>query len=220
MALALVVGGLSATPAWSAPDGADESPAASPLPPPDPPRSGLSPPNDRAATPFAFGVGAGYAFRLSDDGRNHGGAGHLYGDVPLVWDFALRIEGDVMAWGASPDVDRPILRALVAPSLIYAFDDTEAVALVGVGGFGWSEVEIDDPQPPAVFGAGVLVSLGVRFPLWAGVDLEGTIRVPLVLWRSVNTPDGLLGGGPLRASVMGSGGIVIVPVELWESLSR
>jgi hypothetical protein len=208
-ALAVLAGVLVAMPAWSAPAGGGGEPNPSPLPPPD----------TRPSTPFALGVGAGYAFRLSNDGRNHGGAAHLYGDVPLVWDFALRIEADLMAWGGSPDVDRPIMRAFVAPSLLYAFDDTEAVALVGVGGFGWSEVEIDDPQPPAVFGAGVLVTLGVRFPLWAGVDVEAAIRVPLVLWRSVNTPDGLLGGSPLRASVMGSGGIVIVPVELWQSLA-
>jgi hypothetical protein len=177
-------------------------------PAPDDP---LAPPDEAPAAPFALSVGAGYAFRPSlSDSRNHGGAGTLYGDIPLLWDFALRVEGGALAWGGAPERPTPLVRGYAAPSLVYSFDDTEVTALIGIGGFFWAELDVDDPQPPPVLAGGVLGSLVARWPLFDGLRGELGIRLPFVLYRSLNPPTDLF---PL--TVMATAGVTFVPGELF-----
>lgn len=74
-----------------------------------------------------------------------------------------------------------------ALSLVYRFDDTDARALVAVGPLGAASVDGDAVE----LVAGALASLGLRFPVLPGVDVEARVALPLVLW----TPRGAAAPG-------------------------
>lgn len=163
--------------------------------------SGPPPAADEQApypAPFALGVTGGYAFRPDGDGRNHGGAAQVFGDVPLWWGFGLRLEGGLLAFGPSVEVERSLALPLASSSLIYAFDDADAVAVVGVGAFVGSPLELGDEggSAPAVLAGGV-ASLELRFPLLERVHAVAAIRVPVVLLNTVPVDEEQAGGLPL-----------------------
>lgn len=173
---------------------------------------------ESSALPFTLTLGVGYGFRPHEDGRNHGGSAHLYGDLPLAFGFGLRPEILGFAYAPSLEVERPLAHPMAAASLIYAFDDTEAVAVVGVGGFVGMPLDFgrDDELASALpLSGGVLLSLGLRFPVLPGVRVEAGIRLPITLVELPSEPEGA--GAALRTQIGLSGGLVLVPEELWTS---
>lgn len=179
---------------------------------------------ETSALPIVLGIGVGYGFRPHEDGRNHGGTAHLYGDIPLAWGFGLRPEVLGFAYAPSLTVGRPFAHPMAAGSLVYAFDDTDTVAVVGVGGFvglplevatgGATEGATDDAaEGPTSLNAGVLLSLGLRFRVLPGVRVEAGIRVPFMLLE-LPPPAAPPRNNDLRTQIGLSGGLVLVPEEL------
>lgn len=176
-----------------------------------------------SALPVVLGLGAGYGFRPHADGRNHGGTAHLYADIPLGFGFGIRPEVVGFAYAPSLDVDRPFAHPLAAASLVYAFDDTDAVAVVGVGGFVGAPLDLgrDDeaaltPGVGVPLSGGVLLSLGLRLSVIPGVRVEAGIRVPFALVEPP-PPPGQDASNDLHTQIALTGGLVLVPTELWAS---
>ncbi len=171
--------------------------------------------------PFALAIGAGYGFRPHADGRNHGGTAHLYGDIPLGLGFGVRPEALGFSYAPSEDSSRPLAQPLLAGSLVYAFDDTDAVAVIGVGGFVGFPLEIglgpgDAGAGSAGLSGGVLLSLGLRFRVFDGVRVEAGVRVPIALVQPP-PPPGTDPTNDLRSQIGLSGGLVLVPAQLWRT---
>lgn len=188
-------------------------------------RAAEAEPERPSALPFALGLGAGYGFRPHPDGRNHGGTAHLYGDIPLAFGFGVRPEVLGFAYGPSLDVERPLAHPMAAASLVYAFDDTDAVAVVGVGGFVGLPLDLgrEDAAAASPLGAplsaGVLLSLGLRFPLVPGVRVEAGIRVPFALVEPP-PPEGVDPSGDLHTQIALTGAIVLSPDALSAFIER
>jgi hypothetical protein len=209
-------------------------PALNPLPEADPSPAGEPGPpiplEPSEAMTWTLSAGAGYSLRASDDDRNHGGAAFLAADVPLLGGFGLRVEGLTLAYGPSSTRDYPLSFSGLAPSLVYALDETEAVALIGVGPLAGVGYEGREVGWLGGYYFGVLVTLAVRFPIVHGLRLEAGIRAPMMLL----TPEGPHSGIPMVAVADGAGfpaqaglfrgqfaltgGLVFVPAELIELL--
>lgn len=134
-----------------------------------------------AAAPSASLL-AGYAFRSAADGRAHGAAASLGVDVPLfdaqVDALTLRPEGLVMGFGGSATAPTSLALFAGALSLSYRFDDTDAVAVAAVGPLGGAVAD----GSAVSLRAGVLASLGLRFPVLPALALEARVGLPLILW--------------------------------------
>lgn len=210
--LALVVVGFSAGVARAAdpaPSSNDEAGGVQP--------AGAVPEADAGyALPLVVGIGVGYGFRPHPDERSHGGTAHLYGDLPLGLGFGVRAETLGFTYGPSLVADRPYAVPMVAGSLVYAFDDTEAVAVVGVGAFVGLPLDVGLEDASLGISGGVLVSLGLRFALLEGLRAEAGIRVPFTLVQPP-PPPGASPTDDLRTQIALTGGLVFVPADLWRA---
>jgi hypothetical protein len=173
-------------------------------------------------------LAAGYTFRSQIDGRQHGVAALASADSPSWGPLALR--ADVLAlWipGADRDDEDPFANradlALAggALSLVYRFDETDVRALAAVGPLAALSVDGD----AAALRAGALASAGLRFPILPGVDVEGRLLLPVLLYGPEGftapidraNPDGTLAAWPLQFSFLL--GVALDPVALFASLA-
>lgn len=121
---------------------------------------------------------AGYAFRSASDGRAHGAAASLGIDVPLTEAWAVRPEGLVVGFGGSDLAPASLGLFAGALSLVYRFDDTDAIAVAAVGPLVGAVAD----GPEVGLRAGALASLGLRFVVLPAVAVEARLALPLTLW--------------------------------------
>lgn len=161
------------------------------------------------AVDLGVGLDAGYAFRSQADDRNHGAAADLFVDVPLpLWPRSpLGLRAEMLTLGFAGSDIAPATLGLFAGalSLVYAFDDTDVLALAAVGPLA---AAASDAGPVEIH-AGVLASIGVRFPVAEGASVEARVLAPALLSgpRGLTPPgqsqhdDGTLVAFPLQAAV-------------------
>ncbi len=173
-----------------------------------------------AATNFVVGGRVGYAFRPQVDERAHGAAAALFVDAPVWGPLGARLEGTLHAWGGSGAVPEPLLLTGASLSLLYSFDETTTVALLGLGPFvgaGLDGAHGYAAEPVA----GALLSLTLRLPLTDAAAVEAHIGVPFVL----ATTSGLALDDPPRGPprsfpvlVTASLGVSLAPIEVVQAL--
>lgn len=161
------------------------------------------------AVDLGVGLDAGYAFRSQADDRNHGAAADLFLDVPLpLWPRSpLGLRAEVLTLGFAGSDTAPATLGLFAGalSLVYAFDDTDVLALAAVGPLAAAAADAG----PLEIHAGVLASIGVRFPVAEAASVEARVLAPALLSgpRGLTPPgqpvheDGTLVAFPLQAAV-------------------
>jgi hypothetical protein len=129
----------------------------------------------------AVGLDAGYVFRSQTDGRSHGAGAAAFLDVPLpLWPRSpLGVRAELLSLGFGGSEDVPATLGLLggALSLLYSFDDSDLVALGSVGPL--AGLVVDGPVTEAQ--AGVLVTLGVAFPVAPAARLQARVLVPAPL---------------------------------------
>jgi hypothetical protein len=125
---------------------------------------------------FTVGVSGGYALRMHEDDRTHGGGLTGFVDVPLAYGFGAQFAAYGQGWIPSEKAPDPLGLLGAAGSLIYAFDDTDAVAWVGIGPTAAVGIVSDTGTIEFIPHAGALLSFGVRFPL----------RAPIYVWDPTN----------------------------------
>jgi hypothetical protein len=125
-------------------------------------------------------LAAGYAFRSVADGRQHGVSALASAETPSWGPLALRLDGLAMFVPGSTrdepgDIARDLTLAGAALSLTYRFDDSDIAALLGAGPLAAISIDGDHVAPFV----GALVSLGLRFPIFEGADIEARLCVPV-----------------------------------------
>lgn len=169
-----------------------------------------------AEPPAAVGARAAYAFRPHVDGRSHGAAAQVYVDVPVWGPFALRLEGQGAAWGASVTTPTPIALGGGALQLLYSFDETDTEAIVGVGPFVGASIDGEQGYAPVPRG-GVALALSLRMPLLRAAAVEVHVGVPFVLVGPTGLELADVAGAPPRAFpfVVSLGlGLAIEPLDV------
>lgn len=132
---------------------------------------------------FAATLSAGYALRVHEDGRSHGAAAQADVELPLAWGFGLEALGYGMGWGPSEDTASPLGLFGGALNLIYAFDDTDTAAIIGIGptyAVGLWQTEQDELLYAQY--AGAMLELRLRMPLGRATGAEAVVRAPIYLW--------------------------------------
>lgn len=122
------------------------------------------------ATEFVAGLDAGYAFRASSDGNNHGAGADAFVDVPIPGPLAVRPEVFTLAWNK-------VGLFAGALSLVYSFDDSSVQALASVGPLAGIAA---DTKPALALGA--LAALGLRLPVNDVVRIEARVALPAMLY--------------------------------------
>ena len=123
----------------------------------------------------------GYAFRVVDgvvDDRAHGGAASIVVDArPNVDGFGARVQAFALGFPAGDVVARPLALHAAGPAVVYAFDDTDVLALAHAGVF--AGVAVDGARAAPAFGADV--GLQLRFPLGRASHVDVSVGVPVVV---------------------------------------
>jgi len=203
-------------------------------PPPDGPSPDGPSPDDATSwlwqpekPRFALALGAGYALRVHEDERSHGAAAQAGLEVPLAWGFGVDLLGYGMGWGPTPDVPSPLGLVGGAASLLYAFDDTDNVALVGIGptvAAGLEQTESGEIVVTSPY-VGAMLELKLRMPLGFATGVEAIIRAPIYLFG----PDGFAlrapfgnarGGGQFPSQFSLSVGFAFEPMAFFDASRR
>lgn len=125
-------------------------------------------------------VAVGYAFRAVDsveDDRAHGGAAVVGVDVgPVAHGFGARIEAVAFGFPAREIVTQPLALVAGGPTLTYAFDDTDVLAVARLGILGGAVVD-GRVVSPALGGD---VGLLLRFRAGNASHVDADVVVPLL----------------------------------------
>jgi|GEM_PF-2276268 len=179
--------------------------------------------------PFQLKLAAGYALRLSPDGRTSGGGAVAQVDIPVWGAFGTRVGALGMGFAGSTSDPRPLAFGGAHASLLYAVDEGDIAGRLHVGGLAGYTSEFDFkgayaelPQRDGIY-AGALLGIDLQWQLSTSTALSVGAELPIFLLDpegfTVRAPFGTDEGGLWMFQGLVHVGLTFEPILFIEGLA-